>query len=161
MSCITKLLELKGDKETLPVHSGVVIEGGGNYKGYEYLVTFTRYGTRCGYVAIPDGNGRDYDDIRCHGGLTFSGTDHGAKDLLPTPCNDMWLGFDCAHWGDMRCGETAKKYFPEDEQIDMLNDAHIDVHEMELRDPHCSHKTYEYVEQECHSIIDQLIQVAA
>jgi hypothetical protein len=31
MSCITKLLEMKGDREILPIHSQAVIEGGGSY----------------------------------------------------------------------------------------------------------------------------------
>ncbi len=157
MSCITKLLEIKGDREILPIHRRAVIEGGGRYKDFEYLVTFTQYGTRCGYVAIPDGFRGNTSNIDCHGGVTFEDRDHGAKDLLPIACNDLWIGFDCAHFGDMRCGETAKKYFPDDPQVDLMNEVHTDVHEMEMRDPHCSHKTYEFVEQECQSIIDQLL----
>jgi len=157
MSCITKLLEIKGDREILPIHKRAVIEGGGNYKGFEYLVTFTQYGTRCGYVAIPDGFRGDYTDIDCHGGVTFSERDHGAKDLLPIACNDLWIGFDCAHWGDMRDLETSKKYFPEDMAIEMYQELHKEIHEMEKQDPHFSHKTYDYVEKECQSIIDQLL----
>lgn len=60
MSCIPKILELKGTKEFLPIpslnqqdkYTTTVIEGGGNYKGYDYLITFRDMGFRCGYVAL-------------------------------------------------------------------------------------------------------------
>lgn len=165
MSCITKLLEMKGDAEFLPVHDQVVIEGGGEYKGYEYLITFTSYGTRCGYVAVPAEQDYDSSEIHAHGGITFEEDNHGAKNLLPTPCNDMWLGFDAAHWGDMRDMDQAKKYFTGvsrfDATFEILNELHKDVHAMESQSPQFSHKTFEYMENECKSIIEQLIEQAA
>ena len=165
MSCITKLLEMKGDKDFLAVHDQVVIEGGGNYKGFEYLITFTSYGTRCGYVAIPDDKNYDSSELYVHGGITFEDRTHGAKNLLPTPCNDMWLGFDAAHFGDMRDMEQAKKYFggtPRfDATFEMINELHKEVHEMEMRDPNCSHKTFSYMADECKHLIDQIIEQAA
>ena len=140
---------MKGDRETLPIHSEAVIEGGGYYKGYEYLITFTRHGSRCGYAAIPDSDRRDYDDICCHGGITFSDVDHCAKDLLPTPCNDLWIGFDAAHALDRHDMVKAKHYFPDLEQdiIDSFNRVA----------KYGKHRTYSYIEAECHSIIDQLV----
>jgi len=64
MSCIPKILELKGDKDhlhtmdhsKLPADCGNVIEGGGEYKGYHYLITFTGTAHRCGYVGIEEGH---------------------------------------------------------------------------------------------------------
>lgn len=153
MSCITKLLEMKGEKEILPIHSEAVIEGGGHYKGHEYLITFTRHGSRCGYVAIPDGHSGDYDNILCHGGITFSDIDHNAKDLLQTTCNDLWIGFDAAHSMDGHDMVKAKHYFPDLDQsiIDSFNR----VSEWG------THRTYDYIESECHHIIDQLLEMAA
>lgn len=55
----------------------------------------------CGYVQIPYWHPvykKDYRDldILCHGGLTFS--DH---KLLGVPYPGWWIGFDCAHEGDV------------------------------------------------------------
>lgn len=165
MSCITKLLEMKGDAEFMPIHDQVVIEGGGTYKGYEYLITFTYYGTRCGYVAIPADQDYDSNEINVHGGVTFEEDNHGAKNLLPTPCSDIWLGFDAAHWGDSRNIPLAKKYFGHDEKQNMkmaiMEEIHKEVDEMERNDPHFSHKTFGYMEDQCKSVIEQLIEQAA
>jgi hypothetical protein len=165
MSCITQLLELKGDKEFLPIHNEVVIEGGGVYKGHEYLITFTEHGHRCGYVAIPSGVTVDTDDINCHGGVTFEDEHHHAKSLLPVPCNDTWIGFDAAHWGDMPCRDTSRKYFGHSDvalkKIKIMEEIHKDIHEMESKDPSFSHKTFEYMEEQCKSVIDQLLEQAA
>ncbi len=168
MSCITKLLEMKGQDEILPIHRECVIEGGGEYKGYEYLITFTSHGTRCGYVALKpeeteiflaesEGESYYYPDLNCHGGLTFFGEEHGAKDLLPTPCNDFWVGFDCAHAGDGHDKELTKKYFGKQ----TFSDDYYDAMESMTLYGQIHHRSYGYVESECHSIIDQLIQVAA
>jgi|SRR6185503_1029516 len=147
MTCITKILELKGDKEFLPVNSRIVIEGGGSYKGIEYLITFTEMGTRCGYVAISEPF--DYDDIDCHGGLTFFSQSHSAKKLLDIACDDIWIGFDAAHAYDGRSKNTVLKYFGETK----LSDSFFDCVE-----PFTIHRTYNFMENECQSIIDQLIK---
>lgn len=56
-------------------------------------------GHLCGYVQIPQEHEfyqKHYDEIDCnipaHGGLTFSGSFKN---------NDWWIGFDCAHYGDL------------------------------------------------------------
>lgn len=161
MSCITKLLEMKGDKEFLPFHSSVVIEGGGTYKDHEFLIAFTYHGSRCGYVAIPSGVKYDSDEIQVHGWITFEGKHNGAKDLLTTPCNDIWIGFDAAHWGDTRDYEKAKKYFGHNEeekiQINLSELLYKDVDKLERQDSYFSHKTFDYMVSECKSVIDQLI----
>jgi hypothetical protein len=168
MSCITKLLEMKGDNEILPIHDECVIEGGGTYKGYEYLITFTSHGTRCGYVALkPEETERFenernneqyyYPDLYCHGGLTFYGNEHGAKDLLTIPCNDTWIGFDCAHAGDGYDKELTKRYFGKQ----TFSDDFYETFAGFALNGEVVHRSYQYVEQDCHSLIDQLIEQAA
>lgn len=161
MSCITQLLKLKGEKEFLPGHEGYVIEGGGVYKNLEYLITFTDLGSRCGYVAIRKCDIAAIDDVNCHGGITFDSDNHHAKSLLSIACNDRWIGFDCAHWGDMRCYNTARKYFSHiprlNYKINMLEKIHEEVHALEAQDPGFTHKNYDYVEKQCKAIIDQLV----
>lgn len=164
MSCITKLLEMKGDKNCLPIHAECVIEGGGSYKDYEYLITFTSNGTRCGYVALKEKEAAKfeqekkdkryyYPDLDCHGGLTFYGADHGAKDLLPTPCSDMWVGFDAAHAWDIGDMELAAEFFPGHRFIEYRkNNPEPDYDD-------CKHRTYDYIEKECKGIIDQLLEL--
>jgi len=178
MSCITKILELKGDKEVLvPDEKWIAVEGGGKYKDYEYLIVLNTNGHRCGYVAIPSehpysetpmemqsflgGKERpfwDYNklDIECHGGLTFMEPNHGLKDLLLIPCNDIWIGFDCGHYGDACDIEHFKKYFGEKEagEKESFFKAMNFGGESDIKD-------FDYVEEQCHHIIDQLIQIAA
>lgn len=63
----------------------------------------------CGYVALPtDLVGNDftnYDSEKCisvHGGVTY-------QDALPYLENKIAIGFDCAHYGDLRkCPEKYK-----------------------------------------------------
>ena len=181
MSCITEILKLKGDQEVLvPDGKWIAVEGGGTYKDHEYIIVLNKSGHRCGYVAIPPEHpysqtpeqertfmgGRpykhwDYDslDIDVHGGLTFMSPEHGLKDLLTVPCNDMWVGFDCGHHGDMCDVKMFKKYFGEEElkQKESFFSAmnHTDINLGQTI------KEYGYVEEQCQHIIDQLIQVAA
>lgn len=165
MSCITELLKLKGDKPILMIKKdqGVCIEGGGKYKGYEYLITFTDMGTRCGYVAIPpEHKGNEWStigepDISCHGGVTFLDDDHYAKRLLGDhPCKDKWIGFDCAHGGDRFDVETAEKYFGADNPMVEFRKTNW---ELGRWGRHQEERSYSYVEQNCISIIEQLIEM--
>jgi hypothetical protein len=168
MSCITELLKMKGDKSILPITSNarVGIEGGGIYKDYEYLITFTDRGHRCGYVAVPpahpkyDNSEKEYScefPVECHGGVTFYGN-HSAKDMLEHPCEDQWVGFDAAHGDDKPCIKTAKEYFGETDSIKWLekNSSIMDDDDWFWRPS--VHRTFQYMEQECKSIIDQLIE---
>lgn len=62
---------------------------------------------RCGYVGVgsdhpafkADYNSYVLDDVRVHGGLTYS----DGHDAYPveTTTPTWWLGFDCAHLGDV------------------------------------------------------------
>ena len=172
MSCITEILKLKGDKEVLlPVgengHPWIAVEGGGMYREYEYLIVLNKSGHRCGYVAIPPDHpannvgdrtntyNKDTEldycalDIDCHGGLTFGGKHHGMKDLLTTKCEDNWIGFDCGHYYDEHDFECVKKYYGQD-SYEVIMKYRITCGDRTVR-------RYGYVEKECKSIIDQLI----
>lgn len=177
MSCITEILKIKGDREVmLPQGGCIAVEGGGTYKGYEYIIVLNTNGHRCGYVAIPAEhpfsqtpeeecslfNGQMYKDynyeslgIKCHGGLTFMSPTHGLKDLLTTPCNDMWIGFDCGHFDDGIDKEALRKYFGDEayEKRRIYIEGNLGTYQ--------TVKYYPYVEQECKSIIEQLIDKAA
>lgn len=71
-------------------------------------------GALCGYVGIPKSHpmhGKDYDavhsempDLEVHGGLTYANECQGAVCHVPKEVEDeslWWLGFDCAHSGDV------------------------------------------------------------
>lgn len=66
----------------------------------------------CGYVAVAPGHPaykKHYDgvDVNVHGGLTYSAECSGEICHVPLPGepdNVWWLGFDCAHCGDMSPG---------------------------------------------------------
>lgn len=93
-------------------------------------------GFLCGYVMLPKENkfhGANYEDIPidCHGGLTFSGQ-------LRNDTENYWIGFDCAHLGDI------SPRWPE-----------------MFRDPHSSYKNAAYVRSEIESIVRQLKDLEA
>lgn len=83
----------------------------------------------CGYVGVPPGHaahGKDYDgdglNVDVHGGLTYAAGCGGSVCHIPEagePDDLWWLGFDCAHWGDIppgheemyeRAGIEKRKY---------------------------------------------------
>ncbi len=79
-------------------------------------------GHLCGYVGVPAGHPSyeaDYETVpvEVHGGLTFaSKCSHGAEDRAichkvgPGEPDDVWwLGFDCAHLGDISPGMRARR----------------------------------------------------
>ena len=143
----------------------------GEYRGYKWVVLSNTMGYRCGYVAIPRGHPwfeRDYDDLpmQCHGGLTFgykpakpaeTFTDlPGPKKELTLPAreervttdgDDYWVGFDCAHAFD---AADPALYF-----LDRVDP--VVQKAFEAINKHGTIRTTEYVESECHSMIDQLI----
>ncbi len=156
MSCISELLKLKGDKEFLPINDHAVIEGGGVYLGYEYLITFTQFGTRCGYVALPDNHHGDNAELVCHGGITFNSQFHDAKQLLSTNhCDDLWLGFDANHFDDSPDLDLALKYMPDSGFVKCL----IEHREHKLKADTATHKSYKYMVKECEHLIEQLFGI--
>ena len=85
------------------------------YKGYQCLINRVNHrppknpndwlGHLCGYVALPPSHpyyGKDYDDIpvKVHGGLTYAQDSQGEISWALTP-KAWWIGFDCAHYGDL------------------------------------------------------------
>lgn len=156
MSCIHKILELKGDKEFLrvPGHD-IVIEHGGTYNNYDYLITFIQFGSRCGYVAIPPNhalNIKDHNIYSCpgfdvHGEVTFFGKSHISEALLPEfNCDDIWIGFDTAHAGDYLDYELSNKYFPENKRY----------YNRRFHPEFETIRSVEYMENECKKLIDQI-----
>src|SRR5262245_38842924 len=83
------------------------------------LIVRNHYGALCGYVGVPSGHplhGVDYEtayeraEIDVHGGLTYAATCQDGKEKdwgichVPEagrPADVWWLGFDCAHAGDL------------------------------------------------------------
>ncbi len=184
MSCISQILKLKGDQKALiPLGENnqpwIAVEGGGKYKDYEYLIVLNSNGNRCGYVAIPPGHKYDstpledrkvefqnykreykhydYDklDIECHGGLTFMSRHHDLKDLLPQSCDDFWIGFDCGHCWDKPDIAAMTEYYGE--QYVEERKRFLDVMSSYAED----FRNYDYVEEQCHRISEQLIERAA
>lgn len=189
MSCITEILAIKGDRDILPIRSkknpermrGNVVECGGHYKGYEFLVTFNDMGFRCGYVAVPEdhpayNHAESYPDYNVHGGVTFYDRSHIAEMILGHTCTDKWIGFDCGHAGDYSDLETAKEYFKDNFQVlngillskvikdkvtnDMEKDFPGYIASKESSEyPWKEHKRpKEYVMKECKKLIRQLIK---
>lgn len=76
--------------------------------GFPCLILRNRLGILCGYVAMPAEHpwyvDADSNDIPAYGGVTYSSKCHGKICHVPKPgASDdvMWLGFDCAHTGDL------------------------------------------------------------
>lgn len=81
--------------------------------GLDCLIVRNRLGALCGYVGVPPAHpwhGKDYDDVYAdvHGGLTYADRcqedeEHGICHLPEPgrPDDVWWLGFDCAHAGDL------------------------------------------------------------
>lgn len=152
------LIELNNEHECM-------FEGGGEYKEYDYLVVFNELGHRCGYVELPenhyiDGVLRSGDDqwevietaLNVHGGITFTGNYTNPRPILGVKGDEIWLGFDCSHYGDNRDKKTALKYFSHRPEIvylhgkpSLLPDSGV------IRD-------YTYVEEQCKHLIEQLIE---
>ncbi len=178
MSCIPKILALKGDAEFLMVggaekrilNRGIVVEGGGQYRGYDFIITFTDMGFRCGYVALPPDHktnqfdkGDDFPNYHVHGGVTFFDKSHISKAILgETVCEDKWIGFDAGHYGDLTEKDLALKYFPDMREVQINHLVEMSKI-FELRDDgsFMGVRTKEFMEQECKNLIDQLIEEAA
>jgi hypothetical protein len=82
----------------------------------------------CGYVGIPKSHpfyGKDYNDVPVdvHGGLTYGKTCDNFVCHIPEKGSDddiYWLGFDCAHYGDLAPGMSFA--FPSSMSDDQYRD---------------------------------------
>ncbi len=106
-------------------------------------------GHLCGYVGIPAGHpwygksdehilmaDNDYPEV--HGGLTYSSS-HKPGDPRGSKSSLWWLGFDCAHCGD-------------------LSPAMLKYSDRLVRDE--TYKDWAYVKAECESLARQALQTA-
>lgn len=113
-------------------------------------------GALCGYVGVSANHptyGKNYGDVDvdCHGGLTFSDSCHHSADPsrgichIPgegEPDDIWWLGFDCAHGGDVSpliVQRLAKAGLPPIPWIEQEE-----------------YRTFAYVESECAKLAAQL-----
>lgn len=86
-------------------------------QGMPCLIVRNGSGALCGYVGVPPGHpwhgkGYDYADASVHGGLTYADKcqagGHICHVARPGEPDDVWwLGFDCAHSGDVSPKYTA------------------------------------------------------
>jgi hypothetical protein len=150
---------MKGDKDFLVLDGKkeIAIEGGGNYRGFDYLITMNDMAFRCGYVAITSKNKayettEDYPYFEVHGGVTFFQEPH----LIKSDCGDKWIGFDAGHGYDIHDVEKALLYFGDDnENLKYIKER--DWPNLFLREPAAQIRNFEYMENECKSLIDQII----
>jgi len=126
------------------------------------LVRNAHFGNLCGYVGVPKTHPMygetDHDDLSVHGGITFSSTcDKGALDEahgichLPDPGEPddvWWLGFDCAHAGDV----TAISEIYMEKELRSMSDS--------LRG-YGTYRNVEYVKAECARLAQQLHKMEA
>lgn len=93
------------------------------------LAVRNRSGAWCGYVGVPDTHplyakdwcSDDFPDLPSHGGINFSDHCQETGDESRGICHTggdkvWWLGFDCAHCGDIVprdwriCGSVGQRY---------------------------------------------------
>jgi hypothetical protein len=87
--------------------------------GMACLIVRVNHGALCGYVGVPEGHplhGKDLqmdlNALDCHGGVTFNrACDPGGKVCHVAqpgePGHLWWIGFDCAHFGDLMPAHNA------------------------------------------------------
>jgi hypothetical protein len=132
-----------------------MVERHGTYRDYEWVIIFEQDGHRCGYVGIPEEHPfyekseEELPNISCHGGISI--TSHGNAGFS----SDDWLiGFDCAHYPLDAIDLTSISRYFGDKALDDIK---------------CSPSMFEYrtkghawtadeVEEECKSIINQIIK---
>ena len=84
-----------------------------------------------------------------HGGLTYAGD---SADY-PVESNLWWLGFDCGHYNDGNDWDLVEKYWGDNPQMQRrLEINRVLGWDNEIR-------TQEYVENECKSLVDQIIEL--
>lgn len=133
--------------------------------GLPCLIKRNRMGALCGYVGVSEGHPwfkKGYDDLpdygpNVHGGLTYADLcEAGAPEdkgicHVPAPGEPdhvWWLGFDCAHAGDLIPGlERIHREVESRMGIGRLDPEWRDVY-----------RDIAYVRNECHDLAKQLIE---
>lgn len=100
----------------------------GVHRGYPWAIIRTPNLHLCGYVQVPKEHPlyqKPYNDfeVSVHGGLTYASE-------ADAPLSGYWIGFDCAHSGDLSPGLSSYSG---------------------------TYRTVLYVREECERLIDQLI----
>ena len=145
----------------------VITEERGEFHGFRYEVKLFSDGHRTGYVRIPDDvydkmcNSTEYADLKndfaeicCHGGITYNAFNGANSDFLP---EGYWIGFDCAHGNDAYDTAAAERAFG----IASVEPAWLGDTDLKDIPDRYSVKTLEYCRNECHAIIEQLIELIA
>ena len=84
-----------------------------------------------------------------HGGLTYAGD----RADYPVESNLWWLGFDCGHCDDGNDWDLVESYWGDNPQMQRRLEINRDLGwDREIR-------TKEYVENECKSLVDQIIEL--
>jgi hypothetical protein len=131
----------------------------GVYKGLPMLMLRNIHMLNwCGYVGVPKGHpyfGKPYDDVDvgAHGGLTYSGPcAHNIchKPKAGVPDDVWWIGFDCAHAGDIMPFD-AMRIIPGAESLIRANRPQFSGWQESYRD-------IWYVRTQCQEIANQVLE---
>ena len=139
------------------------------YKGYHCLINRVNHrpaenpkdwlGHLCGYVALPKGHpfhGKPTEeiDVEVHGGLTYARKCEGEICHVPKDGEDdnvFWIGFDCAHFGDLIPGIYEMR-----QPGGILHDIHMAYGERS----HEKYKSIAFVKNEIRNLVKQLEKAA-
>lgn len=85
--------------------------------GFPCILRMVPMGTWCGYVGVPKGHpwfGQGYDlDVNVHGGVTYGAACNEELGVCHPDDGDderWWIGFDCAHAGDIVPGMEEPRW---------------------------------------------------
>ncbi len=139
--------------------------------GYPCLIVRNFVGSLCGYVGVPSKHPlykKEYNDIEhvidCHGGLTFSDLCSPHSGESSGICHigrgkPWWLGFDCAHCGDLL--PTSRALYNESKELYKRFSLPYPMLEMPyLSGEYESYKDFKYVTQQVEHLARQLKEIA-
>lgn len=130
-----------------------------SWKGFDcFIIRHPEYLCLNGYVAITklsprfyqkDCFDKDFPDIECHGGFTFSNSTLKWWKIKKRK-SAWWLGFDCNHYLDFAPGFvfTTEK---------ILGKECVDREELE--NGRSTYKNLDYVINECKGIVNQILEM--
>lgn len=106
------------------------------FKGLPCIMSRGSSGAWCGYVGVPPGHpwhGKSYNEVKAnvHGGLTYANPCQGHICHVPNPGESgdvWWLGFDCAHAGDLGPAMLASiQFWNSHDRYWLLKDARLET----------------------------------